>query len=235
MTYGKRLKEVRKYLNMTQENFAKALNIKNKQTISDTENDKQQKLGQEPELILENKYKINLKWVKTGEGEMINNSEIIAGEVNETPIPYGKECENMVTVPYHKEVYASAGGGSDATSMVDTNPIIFSKMFLNSYLGVYDLQGLSMINAAGDSMDPTIKSGAIMFVYPMESEGFKDGSIYVLMCGDALLVKRVSLDPVTKVYTLLSDNGKVNPIELTIDEASECRFVGRVVGHLDRV
>ena len=165
-------------------------------------------------------------YIKTGE---------YASSVNETPIEYGKECENMVTVPYHKDVYASAGGGSNATSMVDTNPITFSKMFLNSYLGVYDLQGLSMINAAGDSMDPTIKSGAIMFVYPMESEGFKDGSIYVLMCGDALLVKRVSLDPVTKVYTLLSDNGKVNAIKLTIDEASDCHFVGRVVGHLDRV
>ena len=64
---------------------------------------------------------------------------------------------------------------------------------------------------------------------------FKDGGVYVIMCANVLLVKRVTFDPMTKEYTLISDNGKVSPVTLTIDEASDCRFVGRVVGHLDRV
>ena len=146
-----------------------------------------------------------------------------------------KGKEDQISIPFHKEVYASAGGGSENHSMENTSPITFSKHFLNTYLGVYNLKGISIINAAGDSMDPTIKSGELMFVYAMDNEDFKDGGIYVLMCANVLLVKRVTYDPLSKQYTLLSDNGKVDAVTLTIDEANDCRFVGRVVGHLDRV
>jgi len=99
-------------------------------------------------------------------------------------------------------------------------------------MGVSHAKGVSIINAAGDSMKPTIKSGDKMLVYPLEHESFQDGSIYVLMCGSALLVKRVWFNPVTKVYTLASDSEGVANIELTMDESSDCRFVGRVVGCL---
>ena len=146
-----------------------------------------------------------------------------------------KGKEDQISIPFHEEVYASAGGGSENHSMENTSPITFSKHFLNTYLGVYNLKGISIINAAGDSMDPTIKSGELMFVYAMDNEDFKDGGIYVLMCANVLLVKRVTYDPLSKQYTLLSDNGKVDAVTLTIDEANDCRFVGRVVGHLDRV
>lgn len=166
--------------------------------------------------------------------EYIKNGDKIPSEVEEPSLAYGIHTEN-VTIPYHREVYASAGGGSDATCIVETSPVTFSKTFLNSYLGIHNLKGLSIINAAGDSMKPTIRSGAMMFVYPIENEGFKDGGVYVLMCGDALLVKRVWLNPTTSTYTLRSDNETVSDMTLTIDEGSECHFVGRVVGHLDRV
>ena len=142
---------------------------------------------------------------------------------------------DQVSVPYHKEVYASAGGGSDAVNMTNTSPISFSRSFLNSFLGIYNVKGLSIINAAGNSMEPTIKSGELMFVYPINGEEFKDGGVYVIMCSDKLLVKRVTFNPLTKEYTLISDNGQVEPVTLTIDEGSDCRFIGRVVGHLDRV
>ena len=66
-------------------------------------------------------------------------------------------------------------------------------------------------------------------------KGFKDGGIYVIMCGSDLYVKRVWRDPLSKEYTLASDNDKVADLKLSIDESSECHFVGRVVGHLDRV
>ena len=179
--------------------------------------------------IAENKG-ISLTWLEFGEGLMMSENDM----VSDIPISYGHK-NGSVSIPYHKEVYASAGGGSDATSMVGTSPITFSKEFLNNYLGIHNLQGLSIISAAGDSMNPTIKSGELMFVYPVKNEGFKDGGIYVVMCGDALLVKRVWLNPVTKEYTLSSDNDTVEDQVLTMDEGSDCRFVGRVVGHLDRV
>jgi len=173
------------------------------------------------------KIGVEKKWLEHGDTDE-------PSFVSDIPIAYGRK-NGSVSIPYHKEVYASAGGGSDATSMVGTSPITFSKEFLNNYLGIHNLQGLSIISAAGDSMKPTIKSGELMFVYPVENEGFKDGGIYVIMCGDALLVKRVWLNPVTREYTLSSDNNTVKDQVLTMDEGSDCHFVGRVVGHLDRV
>ena len=168
-----------------------------------------------------------IEYIKSG--NKIEKSSL----VEDSGVLYGKD--DQVVIPYHEEVYASAGGDAQNHSTHNTSPITFSKDFLNTFLGIYNFKGLSIINAAGDSMDPTIKSGELMFVSPMENEEFKDGGVYVLMCANVLLVKRVTYDPFTKEYTLVSDNGRVSPVTLTIDEGSDCYFIGRVVGHLDRV
>ena len=155
------------------------------------------------------------------------------GSVNDIAMIYGES--GFVHIPYHKEIYAAAGGEGSSISDAPSAPLSFSKTFLNNFLGIYSLNGLSIINAAGDSMVPTIKSGELMFVNEMGNESFKDGGIYVIMCRDALLVKRVWVDPVSGEYTLSSDNKNVDDIKLSMDEAADCRFVGRVVGHFDRV
>lgn len=175
---------------------------------------------------------ISLSWLEFGEGNMLEKDSK-DNFVEDSGTLYNKE--DQVVIPYHKDVHASAGGDAENHDMTHTSPISFSKDFLNTFLGIYNFKGLSIINAAGDSMDPTIKSGELMFVSPMKNEEFKDGGVYVLMCGNVLLVKRVTYDPFSKEYTLVSDNGRVSPVTLTIDEGSDCYFIGRVVGHLDRV
>jgi len=151
------------------------------------------------------------------------------GVVHEAPgIVYG---EDEVILPYYPETYASAGGGAfngfDASS-----PVSISRSFLQSYFGISAAKGLHIINVVGDSMEPTLKNGEMIFVNPIENEGFRDGGVYVLMCGDTILVKRVRQHPITKEYTLISDNPSVEDITLTIDEGSDCKFVGRVVGSM---
>lgn len=227
--WGKRLAEIRDKYNIKQADFAKMIG-KGETHVSRWERGVSGKKGVPVDLrvAMEDIFTHEeIIYIKTGNVTEENSV------VKEPGLQYEKT--DQVSIPYHKEVYASAGGGSDNHSMANTTPLTFSKMFLNTYFGIYNLTGLSIINAAGDSMDPTIKSGELMFVSPMENEEFKDGGIYVLMCANVLLVKRVSYDPLTKEYTLKSDNGKVAPVKLTIDESNDCRFVGRVVGHLDRV
>ena len=227
-----RFKELRVKKKMSQGKMARVLGI-DSSSVSRYERSKE--LGKEDVDLTENFLMRLGKFFTEEEIEYIENGKPTQGNdiVSDAGTLYTQA--DQVSIPYHKEVYASAGGGSGNHSMAETSPITFSKHFLNTFLGIYNLKGLSIINAAGDSMDPTIKSGELMFVYPMENEDFKDGGVYVLMCSDVLLVKRVTFNPLTKEYTLLSDNGKVDPVELTIDEASDCRFIGRVVGHLDRV
>jgi len=166
----------------------------------------------------------------------IETGSMHQSKVQDSATLYNKQgTDETIAVPYHADVYAAAGAGSNNTDGSKNSPISFSKHFLNSFLGIYNLSGLSIINASGDSMIPTIKSGELMFVCPLENEGFKDGGIYVIMCGSDLYVKRVWRDPLSKEYTLASDNDKVADLKLSIDESSECHFVGRVVGHMDRV
>jgi len=148
--------------------------------------------------------------------------------VQESPERYGSD---EVVLPYYPETYASAGGG--AFNGFDTSsPVSISRGFLQSYFGIIAAKGLHIINVVGDSMEPTLKNGEMIFVNPIENEGFRDGGVYVLMCGDTILVKRVRQHPITKEYTLISDNPDVEDITLTIDESSDCRFVGRVVGSM---
>ena len=196
---------------------------------------------------------ISLSWLEFGEGEMLSNhhgtnqygknmvgnigsvgGHVIAGDgdghgvVQEAPVPYGAD---EVVLPYYPEIYASAGGGAfsgfDASS-----PVSISRGFLQSYFGIGAAKGMHIINVVGDSMAPTLKNGEMIFVNPIENEGFRDGGVYVLMCGDTILVKRVRQHPITKEYTLISDNPEVEDITLTIDESSDCKFVGRVVGSM---
>lgn len=195
------------------------------------------------------KLGVSKEWLETGEDNrsisyqhgknMVGSigsvgGHVIAGDgdghgvVQEAPVPYGAD---EVVLPYYPEIYASAGGGAfsgfDASS-----PVSISRGFLQSYFGIGAAKGMHIINVVGDSMAPTLKNGEMIFVNPIENEGFRDGGVYVLMCGDTILVKRVRQHPITKEYTLISDNPEVEDITLTIDESSDCKFVGRVVGSM---
>ncbi len=85
MSYGCRLKEVRLHLGLSQQEFAGSIGVKNKQTISDIENDRQKELQKKSELLLKEKYFINLHWLNTGEGDMLLSS---SEDVNEDRLIY---------------------------------------------------------------------------------------------------------------------------------------------------
>jgi len=222
--WGKRLKEIREKHELGQKDVGLVVDKDITQISRYERGEGAKKMPKTFRLELKELFTDEeIKYIESGDTSTQENNM-----VEDIGAVYGSK-EEQVSVPFHREVYASAGGGSDSHSLENTSPVSFSRHFLNTFLGIYNLKGLSIINASGDSMDPTIKSGEMMFVSPMENEDFKDGGVYVL------LVKRVTFNPLTKEYTLVSDNGRVDPVKLTIDEGSDCHFMGRVVGHLDRV
>ena len=224
-----RFKKIRLEKKMSQGKMARALGI-DTSSISRYERS-------EGDVALTENFMLRLgKFFTEEEIAYIETGSMHQSKVQDSATLYNKQgTDESIAVPYHADVYAAAGAGSNNTDGSKNSPISFSKHFLNNFLGIYNLKGLSIINAAGDSMVPTIKSGELMFVVPVNNEGFKDGGIYVIMCGSDLYVKRVWRDPLSKEYTLASDNDKVADLKLSIDESSECHFVGRVVGHMDRV
>jgi phage repressor protein C with HTH and peptisase S24 domain len=196
---------------------------------------------------------INLHWLLTEKGEMfINNPKInstnttqtikgngnstINGNANTIQREYtsqNNEFKNkLVEIPYLEDVYASAGGG--AINYDDApKPMAFSSDFLKIHLGISSFKDLHIINAIGNSMEPTIQEGEFLFVNPFVNEfnQIKDGGIYVINCNNSVFVKRINHNPITGAVILMSDNNKIPDIQINGQEFESCVIIGRVVGH----
>lgn len=142
------------------------------------------------------------------------------------------ENNNLIELPYYPETYAAAGGG--AINYQDVKkPIAFNKDFLEKTLGITIFKNLHIINAIGNSMEPTIEEGELLFVNPFENEynQIRDGGIYVINCNNSVFVKRIHHNPITKEALLISDNKQYPDMKISGQEFNSCKVIGRVVGH----
>lgn len=166
-----------------------------------------------------------------------NGNNISSGTIEDSATLHNGK-EESITLDYYPESYASAGGGA-YSYLVQTKPMSFSKSFLEIHLGLMNYKNIFILNTTGESMEPTLKDGSLIFVNPIENEEdhIRDGGIYVIVCDSTTLVKRVTYNPIAKTYTLISDNPAHENIVVAAISFSEddCRFVGRVVGSFDRV
>lgn len=152
------------------------------------------------------------------------NTQITATSENES---------DVVLIPYFEDTYASAGIGSINYDEVPNN-IKFFKSFLRSFLGITgDLSNLHVISACGDSMEPTITNGELLFVRALQGDlNIVSGQVYTVNYDGDTFVKRLERNPVTKAITLFSDNDKYEPIVIKGQNLKNCIVVGRVVAHI---
>lgn len=143
-----------------------------------------------------------------------------------------EEENEIISIPYFEDTYASAGDGvinyDEAPTTLD-----FNEIFLRGFLGIKgDLSCIHIINARGDSMQPTIDNGELLFVRAADGDGVTSGNVYVInYCGD-VFVKRLEKNPITRAITLFSDNEKYEPIVIDGENLENCNIVGRVVAHI---
>lgn len=164
--------------------------------------------------------KVSLAWLATGEGSM-------TPQQRQEPSATGEPGEDYVALPRY-EVQAAAGAGQ----LVETEQVVdwihFRRDWLRRTLGVEPAH-LSVIEAVGDSMTPTIDDGDLLLVDtgmpPLRGEG-----IYVLAVDDALIVKRVAIKPAGGLV-ISSDNSRYHAtsLEISREELDRIRLVGRVV------
>ena len=110
---------------------------------------------------------------------------------------------DYVLIP-HLDIGASAGPGA----LTDGEQPVAVLAFQSSYVRTITAgrpEALSVIHVEGDSMLPTLADGDNILVDTDDRERLRDG-IYVLRTDDALLVKRLSVNPATKRLTIRSDN-----------------------------
>lgn len=102
------------------------------------------------------------------------------------------------------DIGASAGTGAEPGAESPLAILAFQSTWVRGVASGRP-EALSVIQVEGDSMLPTLADGDNILVDADDRERLRDG-IYVLRTDDALLVKRLSVNPATKRLTIRSDN-----------------------------
>jgi len=110
----------------------------------------------------------------------------------------------LISVDRHA-VAVSAGPGAIVTQELGKPYFAFDERWLKA-LTPSSPASLSIVRVEGDSMAPTLNAGDDILVDLGDAgERLRDG-IYVLRIDDALVVKRLALNPVGRLVTVQSDN-----------------------------
>ena len=125
-------------------------------------------------------------------------------------------------VKYFQNINASAGGGADVYDEEE------GKLFLDdqvaSRLGM-SLKSVEAINVVGESMEPTLKDGDILFI-DREKTDISRGGVFVVSSNHGVFVKRVR-KRVDGQIDIVSDNPDYSPQTLSSDEVT---ILGKAVG-----
>jgi len=163
---------------------------------------------------------LDLNYVLTGSrGEVVTKE---AGQYTlETP---SHEDKDFVLIKRY-DVRAAAGGGVINHEAPVRERLAFRRSWITSQLHA-DPDNLVLVDAVGDSMQPTIRQGDLLLV--ARTSEIQDEGIYVMSIGDRLVVKRVQLT-MDGGIRVTSDNPAYADEELRGQEISQLNIVGRVV------
>jgi len=124
-----------------------------------------------------------------------------------------KNTEKFSLIRYFKDINASAGGGA----------FNFEEEYETVYVDKRLIpQNLDAINVIGDSMEPTIKEGSIIFIN-RNDKNIQNGGIFAIATPSGVFVKRVRLKSNGEIE-LISDNRLYPP-----ESVKEAHIIGRVV------
>lgn len=123
------------------------------------------------------------------------------------------------------DIEAAAGAGSIVENNDVANKLAFKKSWVRSSSNATS-DDLAVIMVSGDSMTPTLYDGDHILV-DLTQKSIRNDGIYVLRNDDMILVKRISLNPVTKLCTIKSDNSFYESWEGL--KSDELDILGRVI------
>lgn len=161
---------------------------------------------------------VSADWLMTGKGEQPTFSQAV--ENNE------EEDKPQLRVEV-LDVYASAGNGTFITG--DLAAEICAIEFENEYF-MQNFQratekGMSIINVSGDSMEPTLQNGDLLYVDTRKNYYCGDG-IYVFSFNDAIYVKRLQL--AGRKLLIHSDNKYYDTWDINTENEDQFIIHGKV-------
>jgi len=137
-----------------------------------------------------------------------------------------EETDKFFQIHYFSDVRASAGGGA-FTFDENYEILVVDRTIMKSLISSSS-QKIDAITVDGDSMEPTLQDGSIVFIDRGEQDISKDG-IYIASTTAGLFIKRIR-QRVDGMIELISDNRAYSPEIILSDEV---QIVGRVVGNIE--
>jgi phage repressor protein C with HTH and peptisase S24 domain len=136
------------------------------------------------------------------------------------------ETEKFFQVRYFSDIRASAGGGAYGFDE-DFETITLDEKIMHNMVGMGNTE-LEAIHVDGESMEPTLQDGSIVFVDREQTNVNKNG-IFIASTTNGLFIKRIQ-QRVDGMIELISDNSMYPPQAISPDEVT---IVGKVVGNIE--
>ena len=148
---------------------------------------------------------------------------------------YGQDPSSLVDstdkywIKYFPTINLSAGGGA-YDSEDDYEKLDLPDFFVN-IIGCKDnIKNIEAINVTGDSMEPTLNNGNIIFIDKTKQDVSKDG-IYAFVNENGLFVKRMQRR-IDGALDIISDN-KEYPMQIV--QKTEINILGKVISSIGKV
>lgn len=136
------------------------------------------------------------------------------------------ETDKFFQIRYFSDIRASAGGGAEVFGE-DYEILNVDKTIVQNMVGFGNTK-LEAIHVDGESMEPTLSDGSIVFIDREQTNISKDG-IFIASTTAGLFIKRIRRRA-DGMIELISDNKTYSPEVLAPDEVS---IVGKVVGNIE--
>ncbi len=137
------------------------------------------------------------------------------------------ETEKFFQVRYFSDIRASAGGGAYGFDEEEHDMISIDEKIMHNMVGLGNTE-LEAIHVDGESMEPTLQDGSIVFVDRTQTNINKNG-IFIASTTGGLFIKRIQ-QRADGMIELISDNSMYPPQAI---DASEVTIIGKVVGNIE--
>lgn len=171
--------------------------------------------------------KVRVEWLVTGKGPKSSNdvpSDLYGQTKNQKQGGATPSATDSIMIPrFDARLSAGPGAFSQRAEVLDHIP--FTPQFLRRKLGRGSIEGLVIVETAGDSMEPTISDGDLVMIDTHDT--IPHDGLYALVVDNALFVKR--LHKMVDGLEIGSDNRDLyRPTTLPRDRIDEVTVVGRV-------
>jgi phage repressor protein C with HTH and peptisase S24 domain len=138
------------------------------------------------------------------------------------------ETEKFFQVRYFSDVRASAGGGADGFDEEVCETISIDEKLMHNMVGMGNTD-LEAIHVTGESMEPTLQDGSIVFIDRTQTNINRDGIFIASTVTSGLFIKRIR-QKADGMVELLSENPLYPPESI---QPNEITIVGKVVGNIE--